>query len=101
MKKLPNIHPGEILLEEFMKPLKLSQYKVAKGISVAPIRISEILHKKRAISADTALRLGKYFGNSAQFWMNLQAHYDLEEQKDKLSKSLDKEVHPLHQSKAA
>ena len=104
MKKIPNIHPGEILLEDFMKPLKLSQYKVAKDITVAPIRISEIVHGARSITADTALRLGKYFGNSAQFWLNLQSQYDLEQEKDKLAGRLDSEVHvlsTLNRAKAA
>ena len=80
MKKIPNIHPGEILLEDFLKPLKLSQYRIAKDITVSPMRISEIVHGTRAITADTALRMGKYFGNSAQFWLNLQPHYDLEQE---------------------
>jgi addiction module HigA family antidote len=103
MKKIPNIHPGEVLFEDFMKPLKLSQYRVAKDINVSPIRISEIIHGTRAVSADTALRLGKYFGNSAQFWLNLQAHYDLEQEKDKLAGRLDSEVHslPMLKTKAA
>lgn len=95
MKKIPIVHPGEILLEDFMKPLRLSQYRVAKDINVAPIRISEIIHGARAISADTALRLGKYFGNSAQFWLNLQSHYELELEKDRLGRRLDSEVHVL------
>ena len=95
MKKIPNIHPGEILQEDFMKPLQLTQYRVAKDINVAPMRINEIIHGTRAISADTALRLGKYFGNSAQFWLNLQSHYELEQEKDRLSGRLDSEVHAL------
>ncbi len=94
-KMIPNIHPGEILLEDFMKPLELSQYRVAKDISVSPRRINEIVHCHRAISADTALRLSKYFGNSPQFWLNLQSHYDLENEKEKLADRLDSEVHPL------
>jgi antitoxin HigA-1 len=94
-KKIPNIHPGEVLYEEFMKPLKLSQYRVAKDIYVSPRRINEIVHGIRAISADTALRLGKYFGMTPLFWMNLQAHYDLEEQKMRLSGRLEKEVRAL------
>ena len=72
-KSLKPIHPGEILREEFMKPLSLTQYRLAKDISVPPRRINEIFHEKRAITADTALRLGRYFGNSARFWMNLQS----------------------------
>ena len=99
-KKIPNIHPGEILLEDFMKPLGLSQYRVAKDINVSPRRINEIVHCQRAITADTALRLGKFFGNSPQFWMNLQSHFDLEMEKDKLSDKLEYEVHSLN-SKAA
>jgi addiction module HigA family antidote len=75
--KLLNIHPGEILLEEFLKPLDISQYRLAKDIHVPAHRIYEIVHGKRAITADTALRLGQYFSVSAEFWLNLQAHYDL------------------------
>ncbi|MEW6516813.1 MAG: HigA family addiction module antitoxin [candidate division FCPU426 bacterium] len=77
-KKILPIHPGEILAEEFLKPLKITQYRLAKDIKVPCIRISEILRGKRAVTADTALRLGRYFGNSPEFWMNLQAKYDLE-----------------------
>lgn len=76
-KKIKPIHPGEILAEEFLLPLAISQYRLAKDIAVAPIRISEIIHGSRAISVDTALRLGKYFNTSPQFWLNLQTHYDL------------------------
>lgn len=76
-KKIQPIHPGEILMEEFLMPLKISQYRLAKDIDVAPRRINEIIHESRAISADTALRLGKYFNTSPQFWLNLQSHYDL------------------------
>lgn len=78
MKKLKPIHPGEILSEEFLKPLELSQYKLAKGINVSPIRISEIIHGERSISVDAALRLGKFFKTTAVFWINLQNHYDLQ-----------------------
>jgi antitoxin HigA-1 len=91
--KMSPPHPGEILLEEFIKPLNLSQYRVAKSINVPPRRINEIIHGQRAISADTALRLGKYFGNSPQFWMNLQTWYDLEIEKDKNLEKIDREVH--------
>ena len=91
-KKLPPIHPGEILLEEFLVPMKISQYRLAKGINVPPRRINEIVHGKRAITADTALRLGKFFDMEAQFWMNLQSRYDIEVEKDRLSRRLDKEV---------
>ena len=88
------IHPGEILLEEFMRPLGLSQYGLAKAISVPPRRINEIVHGKRAITADTALRLGRYFGTDAQSWLNLQSHYDLENAEIALSDRLDEEVNP-------
>ena len=92
MKKLQPIHPGEVLKEEFLKPFGISQYRLAKDIHVGPIRISEIIHGKRSISADTALRLSKYFGNSAEFWLNLQAHYDLQIQRYKLKNELKMEV---------
>jgi len=91
-KKLTPIHPGEILLEEFLKPLGLSQYRIARDLSVPPRRINEIVHGKRGISADTALRLGRYFGTSARFWLNLQARYDLEVENDRLGRRLLKEV---------
>lgn len=89
-KKIPAVHPGEILEEEFLKPFHLSQYRLAKDISVPPRRINEIVHGLRAVSVDTALRLARYFGNSPEFWMNLQARYDLEIQKDILSEQLKK-----------
>ncbi len=79
MKKLPNIHPGEVLLEEFLKPLGISQNRLARAMGVPPRRINEIVHGKRAITADTALRLARALGTSEQFWMGLQADYDLEE----------------------
>jgi len=88
----PPIHPGEILEEEFLKPLGLSQYRIAKDISVPPRRINEIVHGLRGISADTALRLARYFETSEEFWMNLQAHYDLAVEKDRLRGRLKKEV---------
>ena len=91
-EKLAPIHPGEILLEEFLKPMGLSQYRVAKDINVSPRRINEIVHGKRGISADTALRLSRYFGLSERFWMNLQSRYDLETEKDRLAGRLEKEV---------
>lgn len=94
-KKLDPIHPGEILLEEFLLPMGISQYRLAKEISVPPRRINEIVHRKRAISADTALRLSRFFGMSERFWINLQARYDLEVTKDKLGSRLDEEVHAL------
>jgi addiction module HigA family antidote len=92
MKKLHPPHPGEILNEEFLKSMRISQYKLAKDISVPARRINEIIHGKRAISADTALRLSRYFGNSAEFWMNLQTHYDLEIASAKLKNRLNLEV---------
>ena len=94
-KKLSPIHPGEILMEEFLKPLGISQYRIAKEISVPPRRINEIVHGKRAISADTALRLGRYFGTSAQFWLNIQSRYDIETTEDRLADRLDQEVQAL------
>jgi addiction module HigA family antidote len=93
MKKAhPAIHPGEILLEEFLEPLGVSQYRLAKDISVPPRRVNEIVHGKRAISADTALRLSRYFGTSERFWLNLQTRYDLEVEKERLQRRLEKEV---------
>ncbi|HVT29963.1 MAG TPA: HigA family addiction module antitoxin, partial [Lacipirellulaceae bacterium] len=94
-KKLPPIPPGEILHEEFLLPLGISQYRLAKDTSVPPRRINEIVRGQRAISADTALRLARYFGTSEQFWLNLQAHYDLAREKDRLGKRLEREVHVL------
>jgi addiction module HigA family antidote len=88
----PPIHPGEILEEEFLKPLGLSQYRISKDISVPPRRINEIVHGLRGISADTALRLARYFGTSEEFWMNLQARYDLEVERERLRGRLKKEV---------
>ena len=95
-KNLPSIHPGEILLEEFLRPMGISQYRLAKDISVSPRRINEIVHGKRAITADTALRLGRFFGMSPQFWLNLQNRYDLEVTQDMLVGRLNKEVHALN-----
>jgi len=94
-KKLPAIHPGEILREEFLEPMGISQYRLAKDISVPPRRINEIVHGKRSITADTALRLGRFFGMSAQFWLNLQTRYDLEVTEDLLEDRLAEEVHTL------
>ena len=90
--KIPPIHPGEILLEEFLRPVGITQYRLSKDINVPPRRINEIVHGKRAISANTALRLGRYFNMSPQFWMNLQSHYDIEVETDKISDKLDKEI---------
>ena len=94
-KQLPPIHPGEILMEEFLEPMGISQYRLAKDISVPPRRINEIVHGKRSITADTALRLGRFFGMSPQFWLNLQTRYDLEVTEDLLEDRLDHEVHSL------
>jgi addiction module HigA family antidote len=90
--KMAPVHPGEILLKEFLEPLEISQYRLAKGVSVPPRRINEIVHGTRAVSADTALRLARYFGTSERFWLNLQARYDLEVEKDRLGKRLEREV---------
>ncbi len=94
-KKITPVHPGEILLEEFLKPLGISQYRLSKDISVAPRRINEIVQGKRSITADTALRLARYFGLSERFWLNLQSRYDLEVEKDKLDFRLEREVRVL------
>jgi addiction module HigA family antidote len=94
-KRLDPIHPGEILDEEFLTPLEISQYRLAKDVSVPARRINEIVQGKRGISADTALRLARYFGTSERFWINLQSHYDLELEKDKLGPRLKKEVAEL------
>ena len=90
--KMPPIHPGEILKEEFLDEMGISQYKLAKDINVPPRRINEIVQGKRSVTADTALRLGRYFGISPQFWINLQAHYDLEVETDRLGTRLESEV---------
>jgi antitoxin HigA-1 len=90
--KIAPVHPGEILKEEFLDPMAISQYRLAKSINVPARRINEIVHGKRSISADTALRLGRFFGMSPQFWINLQSHYDLEVVEDKLGALLVKEV---------
>ena len=90
--RVPPIHPGEILLEEFLKPLHISQYRLAKDLSVPARRINEIVQGKRAISVDTALRLSRYFGLSERFWMNLQTRYDLEAEKDRLAGRREREV---------
>ena len=90
--KLAPIHPGEILLEEFLDPMGISQYRLAKDTSVPPRRINEIVHGKRGITADTGLRLARYFGTSDRFWLNLQTGYDLEVERDRLADRLDDEV---------
>jgi antitoxin HigA-1 len=94
-RRLPPVHPGEILLEEFLKPLGLSQYRLAAEVSVPPRRINEIVRGLRAITADTALRLSRFFSTSERFWLNLQTQYDLELQKDRLGDRLTREVHVL------
>ncbi len=99
-KKLVPIHPGEILLEEFLNPMDISQYRLAKDISVPPRRINEIVHGNRSITADTALRLGRYFGLSPRFWLNLQNRFDLEITQDLLADRLEKEVHILNSDAA-
>jgi len=91
-KRLPPVHPGEVLLEEFLEPLGLTQYRVAKDLSVPARRINEIVHGTRAVTADTALRLARYFGTSDRFWLNLQAAYDLDVERDRLGRRLEQEV---------
>ena len=93
--KLPPVHPGEILLEEFLTPMGISQYRLAKSVTVPPRRINEIVHGKRSITADTALRLSRFFGTSERFWLNLQVQYDLERTKELLGGRLDLEVQAL------
>ncbi|GAB3556281.1 addiction module HigA family antidote [Actinopolyspora lacussalsi] len=91
---MPPVHPGEVLAEEYLEPLGVTQYRVAVAIGVPPRRINEIVHGARGISADTALRLARFFGTSERFWLNLQSRYDLEREKDNLADSLDR-IHPL------
>jgi addiction module HigA family antidote len=98
--KLDPIHPGEVLLEDFLGPVGLSQYRLAEDISVPPRRINEIVLGKRAITADTALRLGRYFGTTEQFWLNLQTRYDLEVERDRLGPRLAQEVAVLNRTAA-
>lgn len=94
-KVLPSVHPGEILLEEFMKPLGISQNRLARDLKVPPRRINEIVHGRRGITIDTALRLARHFGTSVEFWINLQTHYELEVAEDnKLTERVKKEVAP-------
>ena len=90
--KIPPIHPGEVLLADFLEPFGLSQYRLAHDVSVPPRRINEIVHGTRAITADTALRLARYFGTTDRFWLNLQARFDLETQRDALGGRLAREV---------
>ncbi len=96
-KTLSPIHPGEVLLEDFMKPLGLSQYRLAHDIGVTPIRISQIVNGHRAITADTAMRLARYFGTSAAVWLRLQVRYDLEVAESKLGNRIKREVKVFHQ----
>ena len=91
-ERLPPVHPGEVLLEDFMKPLGLSQYRLAKDIGVTPIRISQIVRGKRSVTVDTAMRLGRYFGTSAGVWLRLQVRYDLEVAEQKLTEKIKREV---------
>ena len=93
-REIEAIHPGEVLLEEFLRPMGISQYRLAKELGVPQRRISEITQGKRSITADTALRLGRYFGMEPQFWLNLQSRYDLLRAEEKLAQRLDKEVTP-------
>ncbi len=97
-KKLSPIHPGDILLEEFLQPMGISQYRLAKSTNVPARRINEIVHGKRSITADTALRLSRFFGMSDRFWLNLQTRYDLEVEKDRLGARLDHEVEHYQQA---
>ena len=99
-KTMEPVHPGEILSEEFLKPLNVSQYRLAKDINVPARRINEIVHGKRSVSADTALRLSRYFGLSERFWLNLQSRYDLETEKDRLKGRIEEEVKILERKTA-
>jgi len=98
--KMAPIHPGEVLYEDFMKPLSLSQNRVGRELCVSPRRINEIIHGKRGVTADTALRLGRYFGTTPEYWMNLQARYDLETAKDRLEGSITTEIRPISSGRA-
>ncbi len=98
-RKLAPVHPGEILREEFLEPLGVSQYRLAKDVSVPPRRINEIVRGSRSITADTALRLARFFGTSERFWLNLQTRYDLEVQKARLGDRLNREIRVLERSK--
>ena len=97
-KRLAPVHPGEVLLEDFLRPLGLTQYRLAKALSVPPRRINEIVHGSRAVSADTALRLARFFGTSARFWLNLQTGYDLDVEQDRLAGRLTREVQVLRKA---
>jgi len=93
--KIPPLHPGEVLFEEFLKPLNISQNQLGRDLGVSARRINEIIHSKRSITADTALRLARYFGNSPQFWLGLQIDYDLDMETDRLSDRIEREVKKL------
>jgi len=94
-RDFPPIHPGEILVTQFLEPMGITQYRLAKDIGVTARRINEIVHGRRSITADTALRLGRFFSMEAQFWLNLQTHYDMEVAQETLADRLDTEVHPF------
>ena len=96
--KSPPVHPGEVLLEEFLRPYGISQYRLAKDLNVHPRRINQIVHGKRAVTADTALRLARHFGTSERFWLNLQTVYDLEVEKDRMGDRLEREVRVLEKT---
>jgi len=96
-KKLPNVHPGEVLLEEFLEPLGISQNRLARKVGVPPRRINEIVLGKRSVTPDTALRLSRYFGNSSRFWLGLQLDYDLEEAERAKAVQIEREVQPMEQ----
>ncbi len=93
--KIPPLHPGEVLFEEFLKPMSISQNQLGRDLGVSPRRINEIIHGKRSITANTALRLARHFGNSPQFWLGLQMDYDLDVETDRLSRRIEKEVEKL------
>jgi len=101
MNRLPPVHPGEVLLEDFMKPLGLSRYRVAKDIGVPPLRISQIVRGKRSITVDTAMRLARYFSTSAAVWLRLQARYDLEVAEARMAKRINREVKALRASQVS
>ncbi len=94
-QNLPNIHPGEVLLEEFLRPLEISQNRLARELKVSPRRVNEIVLAKRSITPETALRLARYFGTSERFWLGLQTDYDLEEARHRLSVAIDQEIQPM------
>lgn len=98
MEKLPPVHPGEVLLEDFIKPRGLSQYRVAKDIGVPTLRVTQIVRGQRSITADTALRLARYFGTSANVWLRMQARYDLEVAEAKIAKRINREVKILQEA---